>query len=140
MTIKTYSELVTLSSFMDRFDYLRLNGIVGEVTFGSDRYYNQLFYRKDIEWLRIRNEVILRDNGCDLGIPDRPISGRIIIHHIEPITIDDILNRTSRLLDPNNLICTSKNTHDAIHYGDSGILIAEPIARSKNDTCPWKLN
>lgn len=140
MTIKTYSELVTLPSFIDRFEYLCLNGIVGEVTFGSDRYHNQLFYRKDIEWLSIRNKVILRDDGCDLGIPDRPISGRIIIHHIEPITIDDILNRTSRLLDMDNLICTSKNTHDAIHYGDSGILVMEPIVRAKNDTCPWKIN
>lgn len=139
MIIKSYSGMITLPTFLERFEYLRLNGTVGETTFGYNRYLNQKFYRTDEEWLRIRNYVILRDDGCDLGIPDRPISGRIIIHHIEPITVEDIVNRTKRLLDPDNLICTAKNTHDAIHYGDEHILITEPIIRTKNDTCPWKI-
>lgn len=134
--IKTYSELITLPTFYDRFKYLKLKGRVGEETFGFDRYLNQIFYKSD-DWLAIRDEVILRDNGCDLGIPDREIPGRIIVHHMNPIRMDDIIHRSEYLLDPEYLICTIDNTHKAIHYGDSSLLIAEPIERTKYDTCPW---
>ena len=135
--IKTYSELMTLSTFEKRYEYLRLGGKVGEDTFGFDRYLNQIFY-KNPEWLSIRDKVIIRDNGCDLGIPDREINSRILVHHMNPITKEDILTRSKYLLNPNYLICTSKNTHDAIHYGDSSILLKNPIERTKNDTCPWR--
>lgn len=138
MIIRTYSELITLPTFEERFEYLRLNGSVGEMTFGGHRYLNQKFYRTDEEWLSIRNYVIMRDCACDLGIPDREIHGKILIHHMNPITIDDIVNRTKFLLDPEYLICTIKNTHDAIHYGDSSLLMANPIERTQYDTCPWK--
>lgn len=137
MSIKTYSELIKLPTFIERFEYLRLDGIIGEETFGFDRYLNQLFY-KSKEWLRIRDEVIVRDNGCDLAIPDREIHGRIIVHHMNPINIEDVLYRKKDILDPEFLVCTIKNTHDAIHYGDSDLLITEPIERTKNDTCPWR--
>lgn len=137
MMIKTYSELIRLPTFEERYHYLRIGGLVGEETFGFDRYINQKFY-KTKEWLSIRDYVIARDLGCDLGIEDREIAGRILIHHMNPISIDDILNRTEFLLDPEYLICTSKNTHDAIHYGDESLLITAPIERTKNDTCPWR--
>ena len=137
-TIKTYSELILLPTFEERYRYLRLCGKVGEETFGFDRYLNQNFYRRDNEWLELRDYVIQRDNGCDLGIPDRSIKGRILIHHIEPITKDDILRRTKRLLDPDNLICVMDSTHRAIHYGDESLLILAPVERTKNDTCPWR--
>lgn len=137
MSIKTYSELITLPTFEERYRYLRLGGQVGEETFGFDRWLNQRFY-KDPEWLRVRDEVIIRDNGCDLGIPGREIYSRILIHHMNPITKEDILRRSKFLLDPEYLICTIKNTHDAIHYGDEGLLIRDPIVRSRNDTCPWR--
>jgi len=139
MSIKTYSELITLPTFEERYEYLRLDGIVGESTFGFDRYLNQLFYKSD-EWKAIRRFVILRDNGCDLGISDREIHGRILIHHMNPITVDDILARSDFLLNPDYLICTIKRTHDAIHYGDAGLLLLDPIERSRNDTCPWRKN
>lgn len=135
--IKTYSELITLPTFEERYQYLRLGGQVGKETFGYDRYLNQRFY-KDQEWLRVRDEVIIRDNGCDLGVPGREIGSRILVHHINPITKEDILNRSRKLFDPENLICTMKNTHDAIHYGDEELLAKDPINRSKNDTCPWR--
>lgn len=136
--IKTYSELIELPTFKERFEYLKLDGRVGEDTFGYDRYLNQIFY-KSKEWLAIRNYVVTRDNGCDLGVPGHEIRGnRIIIHHINPITKEDILNRSEKLLDPENLITTIKNTHDAIHFGSSDLLYEEPIERSKNDTCPWR--
>lgn len=136
--IKTYSELIKLPTFKERFEYLKLGGRVGEDTFGYDRYLNQIFYKSD-EWLAVRSYVITRDNGCDLGIPEHEIRGnRIIIHHLNPITKEDILNRSEKLLDPENLITTIKSTHDAIHYGSDNILYEEPIERSKNDTCPWR--
>lgn len=135
--IRTYSELMTLDTFMERFEYLRLNGRVGEDTFGFDRYLNQLFY-KSKEWQRIRDEVIIRDQACDLGIPGREIHSRIIVHHMNPIRKEDILEGSKFLLDPEYMICTIKNTHDAIHYGDGSLLFDEPITRSKNDTCPWR--
>lgn len=135
--MRTYSELVLLMTFEERYRYLRLGGKVGEETFGFDRWLNQLFY-KDQEWLSVRDLVIVRDGGCDLGIPDRDIGGRIYVHHINPISKVDILQRNSCLFDPENLICVSKNTHDAIHYGDESLLILRPIERRANDTCPWK--
>ena len=137
MSIRTYSELITLPTFEERYQYLRLNGRVGEETFGFDRWLNQKFY-KDPEWLRIRDEVIIRDNGCDLAIPGREIYSRILIHHMNPITKADILQRSKYLLDPEYLICTIKNTHDAIHYGDENLLIKGPVERKPNDTCPWR--
>lgn len=136
-TIKTYSELIKLPTFIERYRYLRLTGRVGEDTFGFDRYLNQNFYRS-IEWKRVRDQVIVRDNGCDLGIEDRPIAGKILIHHMNPITDKDILNLTDILLNPEYLICVSHITHNAIHYGDENLLITEPIVRTKYDTCPWK--
>lgn len=135
--IRTYSELIKFDTFMDRYQYLRLDGKVGEETFGFDRWLNQLFY-KDPEWLSIRNEVIIRDNGCDLGIADREVHSRILVHHMNPISREDILARSEFLLDPEYLICTSKTTHDAIHYGDENLLMGEPIERTRNDTCPWR--
>lgn len=139
MTIRTYSELITIPTFEERYDYLRLGGKVGEETFGFDRYINQLFYRSK-EWKSIRDRVITRDNGCDLGIDGREIYGKILIHHMNPITKDDILQRSEYLLDPEYLITTIKNTHDAIHYGDRSLLITSPVERSRNDTCPWRRN
>ena len=135
--IRTYSELITLPTFEERYRYLRLGGRVGEETFGFDRYLNQIFY-KSVEWRSIRDHVIIRDCGCDLGMPDREIHGRIIVHHMNPIYQEDILRRSKYLLDPEYLICTIKNTHDAIHYGDENLLITVPVERSKNDTCPWR--
>ena len=137
MIIRTYSELLKLKTFEERYRYLRLNGKVGEETFGFDRWLNQRFY-KDPEWLSIRDKVIIRDNGCDLGIEDRIIYGKILIHHMNPITKEDILRRSDFLLNPDYLICTVKNTHDAIHYGDDSLLINEFVERSRNDTCPWR--
>lgn len=136
--IKTYSELIKLPTFEERYEYLKIGGTVGEETFGFDRYLNQVFY-KSKEWLTVRDYVIARDNGCDLGIPGREIrSNKIMVHHINPITKEDILYRSDILLNPEYLITTVKNTHDAIHYGDSSLLYQDPVERSKNDTCPWK--
>ena len=137
MSIRIYSELITLPTFIDRYRYLKLGGKVGEDTFGFDRYLKQVFYQSK-EWRSIRDYVITRDNGCDLGMVGHEIYGRILIHHMNPITADDILKRSDLLLNPEYLICTIKNTHDAIHYSDESLLITDPIERSKNDTCPWK--
>jgi hypothetical protein len=147
--IRTYSELVQLKTFDERYQYLRIGGKVGEETFGIDRYLNQMFYSRDPEWLAARDEVIIRDNGCDLGmdgydiVPLNGLKSRnrndyIIVHHINPITIDDIKNRTIYLLSPEFLISTRDSTHRAIHYGDENQLIRLPPARSRNDTCPWR--
>jgi hypothetical protein len=135
--IQTYSELLTFSTFEERFKYLQLNGTVGADTFGHDRYLNQSFYHST-EWLRVKREVIIRDNGCDLGIAGREIPTRIYIHHMNPIDQRDVLDRTSYLLNPEYLICVSKRTHDAIHYGDERILVKDPVVRRPNDTCPWR--
>lgn len=134
---KTYSELVKLSTFEDRFNYLKLDGVVGKETFGFDRYFNQQFYRS-YEWKAVRDFVIIRDNGFDLGMEGYPIGGRILIHHINPICCDDILKRSSILMDPENLICVSHKTHNAIHYGNEDLLAKTPCERTANDTCPWK--
>ena len=136
--IRTYSELSKLKTFRERYEYLKLDGTVGEETFGFDRYINQMFYKSE-EWKRIRNYVITRDNGCDLGISDRKIVDSVIlVHHMNPITKEDIINKNEILLDPEYLITTIKPTHDAIHYGDESLLADDLIVRSKNDTCPWK--
>lgn len=135
--MKTYTELVSIPTFEERFRYLELEGLVGRETFGFDRYLNQKFYRSQ-EWKRVRQEVIVRDNGCDLGIEDRPIFGKIIIHHLNPMSIDDITQKQTWILDPEFLISTCKKTHDAIHYSDESILFVEPIERKPNDTCLWR--
>ena len=135
--IRTYSELVTFPTFKERYKYLKLAGNVGEDTFGFDRYLNQAFY-KSKEWLDIRNYVIVRDHGCDLGLDGYEIHGRILIHHMNPITKADILQRSEFLLDPEYLITTVKRTHDAIHYGDDSLLMDAPVERTRNDTCPWR--
>ena len=137
MIIRTYSDLIQLPTFEERFRYLQLNSSVGKETFGFDRYLNQNFYRS-VEWKRIRDKVIIRDNGCDLGIEDRLIYGRVIIHHMNPVTDRDIVDLTSFLLNPEYLICVSHNTHNAIHYGNEDLLMKGPVIRTKNDTCPWK--
>ena len=136
-TIKCYSELILLPTFQARYQYLRLNGEVGKETFGFDRYMNQFFYRSP-EWRRVRDFVISRDEGCDLGIPGREIFGRVIIHHMNPIRSEDIRNRSELLLNPEYLITTIHDTHLAIHYGDEHLLLQEPVERRPNDTCPWK--
>lgn len=137
--IRTYSELIKLPTFKERYEYLRLGGRVGEDTFGFDRYLNQAFYKSE-EWKSIRDHVIIRDNGCDLGIEGHEIFGRILIHHMNPIRKEDIINRSDILLNPEYLICTIKNTHDAIHYGDENLLVIASVERKKNDTCPWRHN
>ena len=137
--IRTYSELIQLPTFEERFDYLRLDGVVGKDTFGFDRYLNQQFYRSS-EWKRIRNQVIVRDNGCDLGIDEYEIHGRILIHHMNPISIEDLQHMSDLLMNPEYLICVSHRTHNAIHYGDENLIVTTPIERSQNDTCPWRHN
>ena len=135
--IRTYSELIQLPTFEERFDYLRLDGVIGKDTFGFDRYLNQQFYRSS-EWKRIRNQVIVRDNGCDLGIDEYEIHGRILIHHMNPISIEDLQCMSDLLMNPEYLICVSHRTHNAIHYGDESLIVTAPIERSQNDTCPWR--
>lgn len=135
--IKTYSEMILLPTFLERFKYLQIGGMVGAETFGFDRYLNQSLYRT-AEWKRFRNEIIVRDNGCDLGCDDRTIYGKILVHHINPLTVEDIINRHSCVFDPDNVICVSLDTHNAIHYGDEELLMLGPIERTKNDTCPWR--
>lgn len=137
MIIRCYSELITFPTFEERFKYLQLNGLVGKDTFGFDRYINQKFYRS-LEWKRIRDQVILRDNGCDLGVEGHEIYGRVLIHHMNPITIRDIESVSEYLLNPEYLICVTHSTHNAIHYGDEGSICTGPIERRPNDTCPWK--
>lgn len=135
--VKTYSELSKLTSFEDRFRYLKLDGVVGETTFGFDRYLNQLFYRSQ-KWKKIRDEVIVRDSCCDLGVEGYEIYKYAMIHHMNPITIKDIQEESEYLLNPEYLITTTQKTHNAIHYGDEDLLITMPVERTKNDTCPWR--
>lgn len=135
--IRTYSEMMEFQTFEERFEYLKLGGAVGAETFGFDRIFNQQFYRSK-EWRAVRNQVIIRDNGCDLGVEGHDIYGSIYIHHLNPIALEDITDRTNILLNPEYLVCTSFATHNAIHYGDFNILPNLPPERSKNDTCPWK--
>ena len=135
--IRNYTELSKLQTFEERFNYLKLNGIVGKETFGYDRYLNQILYQRP-EWKSVRNKVIIRDNGCDLGIIGREIQNRIIIHHMNPITVEDIKSRNPIVFDPEYLISTVHRTHNAIHYSDEDLLPKNPIERKPNDTCPWK--
>lgn len=134
---KSYKELSRLESFRDRYNYLKIGGIVGEDTFGFDRYLNQALYTSP-EWRKVRQEIILRDNGCDLGVDGFDIRDKIIIHHMNPITIEDVSNRDPIIFDPNYLICVSHRTHNAIHYGDESMLPKGPVVRTPNDTCLWK--
>lgn len=139
MIIRTYQELATLPTFIERYEYLKLDGKVGIDTFGFDRIFNQMFYTSD-EWKDVRRYVITRDMGCDLGMPGHKIPDgvRIIIHHMNAITMYDIEHSTDKLLNPDYLITTIHNTHQAIHYGNKEMLVVEPIVRTPNDTCPWK--
>lgn len=138
MKILTYKELLTYKTFEERYNYLNLHGIVGDKTFGVERYLNQMFYRSS-EWKEIREYVITRDNGCDLGIRDMEILGsKIYVHHMNPITIDDIIKHSSRILDPNELITVSLSTHNALHYGEINDVKNLVVERKPNDTCPWK--
>lgn len=137
MSIRTYIELTKIRTFRERFEYLKLDGLVGEETFGFERYLNQQFYHS-LEWRRIRDRVIARDLGCDLAMEGYEIHEPILIHHMNPITAVDIRHSTEFLADPDYLICVTKNTHNAIHYGDASMLITEPIERTPNDTSPWK--
>ena len=136
-TTKTYSELITIPTFIERFHYLKIGGRVGEDTFGHDRYLNQILYRSS-EWKRFRRGIILRDNGMDLACDGYEMVGSIIVHHIDPITIDDVLRRDPKIFDPENVVSTWLRTHNAIHYGDESLLYADPIERTPNDTCPWR--
>lgn len=135
--IKTYSEMIRFPTFIERYRYLKIDGIVGDETFGYDRYMNQILYHSP-EWRKFRRDIILRDNGCDLGTDGYGIIGKILIHHIEPITVRDIERRDSKIFDTENVISVSLNTHNAVHYGDESLLITTPITRTKFDTCPWR--
>ena len=136
--IRIYSEMILLPTFIERFRYLQLGGQVGVETFGYDRYLNQILYRT-AEWKRFRNEIIVRDNGCDLGCEGYDIIGqKILVHHINPISVEDVLRRDPKVFDPENAITTILNTHNAIHYGDESLLVTEPIERKPNDTCLWR--
>jgi hypothetical protein len=137
MNTKSYSELITIPTFEERFEYLQLKGSVGKDTFGYDRYLNQVLYCSP-EWKKLRNQIIIRDCGRDLACEGYEIYGRILIHHLNPITVDDVLDRSRKVFDPDNLICVTHNTHNAIHYGDASMLLTGPIVRTKNDTCPWR--
>lgn len=137
MSIKTYSELIKILTFIERYRYLRIGGRVGKDTFGHDRYLNQLLYMSD-EWKRFRRDMIIRDKGNDLACEGYEMHGNILVHHIDPITVDDVLRRHPKIFDPENVVCTCLNTHNAIHYGNETILVTEPIERTANDTCPWK--
>lgn len=136
--IRTYSELIKYDSFEDRFRYLKLDGLVGEETFGYDRYINQIFYNSD-EWKRTRRNIIVRDNGCDLGVDGFDIYSKILIHHMNPINVNDIIERSDYIMNPEYLICVAFETHNAIHFGDESILMNQQIIeRRPNDTCPWR--
>ena len=138
MKLRTYDELIQFDTFLERYRYLRLGGQVGKETFGFERYLNQVFYRTDPEWKEIRHDVIIRDLGCDLAMEDRDIEGLVYVHHMNPLTKNDIIYRSEFLLSPKYLVCCSLNTHNAIHYGNEDLLILDPIIRLPNDTCPWK--
>ena len=135
--MRTYSELSKLKTFKERFEYLKLDGLIGEETFGWDRYLNQVFY-KSPEWRSTRDKIIVRDNGRDLGVEGYDIFGKIIIHHMNPMSLGDIANRNPDIFNPEYLICVSHETHNAIHYGDVNQLNLGPIERTANDTCPWR--
>lgn len=135
---KSYREMILLPTFKERYDYLKLEGQVGGRTFGGNRWLNQTLYQNDPDWRSVRRSVIIRDCGCDLAIADRDIGNYIIVHHINPITDDDIIHRRPILFDPDNLVCVSRKTHQAIHFGDESLLVIEHEPRRPNDTCPWR--
>lgn len=135
--IKSYSELITLSTFEKRFQYLKLEGTIGQETFGSRRWLNQNFYHSD-KWLRFRDSIIIRDSGCDLGVQGYDIYGPVLIHHLNPITYENILYNDQCVFDPENVICTNLRTHNAIHYGTDNVIANTLVERSRNDTCPWR--
>ena len=137
MLLKTYRDVILLPTFEERYNFLKIQGTVGESTFGFERYLNQKFYQSK-EWRLFRSRIIARDEGCDLGIPDFPINGRVIIHHLNPILPEDIEDSSDALLDPENVICVSEVTHNAIHFGDETQLPSGPLERKPNDTCPWR--
>jgi len=136
--MRTYKELSRLKTFDERFEYLKLGGIVGEATFGFERYLNQMLYNSS-EWRRLRNRIIVRDNGCDLGLEGYEIHGTIIVHHMNPINADDLKGFSEDVFNPENLICVSLDTHNAIHYGDKSLIPQMPVERRPGDTCPWKV-
>lgn len=135
--MRSYRELLRLKTFDERFEYLKLSGLVGESTFGFERYLNQMLYNSS-EWRRTRNKIIIRDNGCDLGIEGCEIQGTILVHHMNPISVDDLKDFSEDVFNPEYLICVSLNTHNAIHYGDKSLIPQMPIERRPGDTCPWK--
>ena len=135
--IRTYSEMITLKTYEERFDYLKIGGQVGLETFGYDRYLNQILYNTK-QWKKFRREIIIRDNACDLACEGYEINYRILVHHVNPITVEDIINRNPMIFDPENAITTTHRTHNAIHYGDKNLLILQPMERTPNDTCPWR--
>lgn len=137
---RCYSELIQFNTFEERFNYLKLNQTVGKETFGFKRYLNQFFYHHNHEWEVARNKVIIRDNGCDLGMPDHGINGSIYIHHLNVITIEDLINEAKWIIDPEYLICTSFYTHQAIHYSNENILPKDYVPRKPNDTIPWRIS
>lgn len=137
MSIKTYSELITLPTFEERYQYLKLGGKIGVETFGYDRYLNQILYNSP-DWKTFRHKIIIRDNGCDLAMEGFEIHGMILVHHINPITVEDVLRRDPKIFDPENVVSTVLNTHNAIHYGDESLLMLSPTPRVANDTCPWR--
>ena len=135
--IRTYSEMITLKTYEERFDYLKIGGRVGLETFGYDRYLNQILYNTK-QWKKFRREIIIRDNACDLACEGYEINYRILVHHINPITVEDIINRNPMIFDLENAITTTHRTHNAIHYGDKNLLVLQPMERTPNDTCPWR--
>lgn len=137
MNIKTYSELITIPTFEERYAYLKIKGTVGKSTFGFQRWVNQTLYHSD-EWYEFRDSIIIRDKGCDLACDGFEIYKHILIHHIDPITYDDIVNRHPKVFDPENVVATKLSTHNAIHYGDESLLVLAPKQRTANDTCPWR--
>lgn len=137
---KSYKELSLIDNYIERYNYLKLDGVLGAETFGFDRWVNQRFYKTD-EWKRLRESIILRDDGNDMGADGYPIKGKILIHHINPISLDDIVNKKSLVLDPDNLVCVSLLTHNAIHYGNDELMKDKIlIERKPYDTCPWRLS
>lgn len=133
---RSYKELIRFKTFEERFEYLKLSGEVGAPTFGSHRYLNQKFYTSS-EWRRFRRDIILRDNGCDLAYQDRPINGLVLIHHLNPLSIDEVLNRSEKLMDPDNVVSVCFETHNALHYGDSTLLLSDFVERKPGDTKLW---
>ena len=137
MLIRCYTDLIQLPTFKERYEYLRLGGIVGQDTFGFDRYLNQKFYHSQ-EWKQIRRDVIIRDHGRDLAMEGYELNDNVFVHHMNPILPKDLVNVPDEIMNPEYLICVSKRTHDAIHFGDASLLPGLPIERTPNDMCPWK--